>query len=69
MKKKLIIVSEFTLNKNDFDRFSINTLKKNFDIIFLDCSRLFYIKEKKYLLTKKNYFLVKNFYHLKISKL
>jgi len=64
MKKKLIIISEFTLNKNDFDRFSINTLKKDFDISFLDCSRLFNIKEKKYLFIKKNYFFVRNFYHL-----
>lgn len=65
MKKKLIIISAFTLNENDFDRFFVNTLKKDFDITFLDCSRLFHIEEKNHFFFRKDYFLVRDFYHLK----
>ena len=37
--KTIIIMSDIGSQKRDYDRFGINILKKNFNLIYLDCTK------------------------------
>ena len=62
MKKKLLIVTKNVFTQNDYQRFKIDKIKKNFKIFYLDCSFLFYGKNKNKDLKLRNYLKIKNIY-------
>ena len=62
MKKKLIIITKNVFSQNDYQRFKISKINKDFEVFCVDCSKLFFKKINTRNKKINNYFKIKNIF-------